>query len=238
MRKALSLVVLLVLALGLASALRGPSIGAEANRGELFDDQKVNFGRRYNSRAVEETGASNVVASVLVTYRGLDTLGEVTVLFVAALGLAVLLHTGRDRKSGNEAEPPSLIVLTGCRFVFPLILLFGAYIFMHGHLTPGGGFQGGAVVASGFLLIYLGCRGRQPDRDRLNAVESLSGVAFVVIGLIGLAVGGSFLLNFLPEGSPYALLSAGIIPVVYVLIGFKVGCELGGIVGDLSGARR
>jgi len=238
MRKALSLAVLLVLALGLASALRGPSVGAEAKRGELFDEQKVNFGRRYNSRAREETGASNVVASVVVTYRGLDTLGEVAVLFIAATGLAALLHTGKQRRSGEEAEPSSLIVFTGCRFVFPLILLLGAYVFVHGHLTPGGGFQGGAVVASGFLLIYLGCRGRQPDRQRLNAVESLSGVAFVVIGLVGLAVGGSFLLNFLPEGSKYALLSAGIIPVIYVFIGLKVGSELGGILGDLSGARR
>ena len=237
MRRALSLIVLLVLAVGLASALRGPSVGAEARRASLIDGDEVNFGRRYNSRAVEETGASNVVASVLVTYRGLDTLGEVTVLFVAATGLAALLHTGRRRRSEREATPASLIVFTGCRFLFPLILLFGAYIFAHGHLTPGGGFQGGAIIASGFLLIYLGCRGRQPESKRLSAVESLAGLAFVLIGLIGLAVGGSFLLNLLPEGSPYALLSAGIIPVVYVFIGFKVGSELGGIVGDLSGAR-
>jgi len=238
MKQALSLAVLLLLAVGLASALRGPSVGAEANRTALFDDQKVNFGRRYTSRAREETGAPNVVASVVVTYRGLDTLGEVAVLFIAATGLATLLHTGRQRVSGTAPEGASLIVFTGCRFIFPLILLFGAYIFVHGHLTPGGGFQGGAIVASGFLLVYLGCRDREPSRRRLNALESLSGLAFVVIGLIGLAAGGSFLLDFLPKGSLYALFSAGIIPLVYVFIGFKVGSELGGILGDLSGARR
>jgi multicomponent Na+:H+ antiporter subunit B len=238
MRRVLSVIVLLILAVGLASALRGPSVGAEAQHARLIDDDQVNFGRRYNSRAPEETGASNVVAAILVVYRGLDTLGEVTVLFIAATGLAALLYTGRRRRSEREAVPASLIVVTGCRFVFPLILLFGSYIFVHGHLTPGGGFQGGAIVASGFLLIYLGCRGREPGTDSFNAVESLSGLAFVVIGLIGLVAGGSFLLNFLPEGSLYALISAGIIPLVYVFIGFKVGCELGGIVGDVSGARR
>ena len=238
MRRALSLTVLLVLAVGLASALRGPSVGAEAQRAGAIGDDQVNFGRRYTSRAPEETGAANVVTSVVVVYRGLDTLGEVTVLFIAATGLAALLYTGKRRRSEREAVRASLIVFTGCRFLFPLILLFGAYIFVHGHLTPGGGFQGGAIVASGFLLIYLGCREREPGTHKFNAVESLSGLAFVLIGLIGLIVGGSFLLNFLPQGSPYALLSAGILPVVYVFIGFKVGCELGGIVGDLSGARR
>lgn len=237
MRRVLSLIVLFVLAVGLASALRGPSVGAEAQQAGLIDDDNVNFGRRYTSRAVQETGASNVVASVLVIYRGLDTLGEVTVLFVAATGLAALLYTARRRTSEGEALRASLIVFTGCRFLFPLILLFGTYIFVHGHLTPGGGFQGGAIIASGLLLIYLGCRGSEPATGKLGAVESLSGLAFVAVGLIGLAVGGSFLLNFLPQGSTYALLSAGIIPVVYVFIGFKVGSELGGIVGDLSGGR-
>ena len=237
MRRALSLIVLLVLAVGLASALRGPSVGAEAQGAGAIGDNQVNFGRSYTSGALEETGAANVVSSVLVVYRGLDTLGEVTVLFIAATGLAAMLHTGKRRRSQRKAVQASLIVFTGCRFLFPLILLFGAYIFVHGHLTPGGGFQGGAIVASGFLLTYLGCRERQPGKDKFNVVESLSGLAFVLIGLAGLLVGGSFLLNFLPQGSPYALLSAGIMPVVYLLIGLKVGSELGGIVGDLSGAR-
>ena len=239
MRKLISLLVLLIVALGLTSAVSGRSLGADAaKRQNRLDMQKVNFGRRYNDRAIDETGASNVVASVVITYRGFDTLGEVTVLFVAAIGLAALLYTEKRGQPRREVESASLIVFTGCRFLFPLILLFGAYIFVHGHLTPGGGFQGGAIVASGFLLIYLGCRGRMLSAGRLSALESLSGLLFVVIGLIGLSVGGSFLLNFLPKGSPYALLSAGVIPIIYVFVGLKVGSELGGIIANLAGETR
>lgn len=236
MRKAVSLFLIVMVSLGVSSALSTLSVGADAarRRGRLREGQ-VNFGRYYGERALDETGAANVVTSVVVTYRGLDTLGEVTVLFLAAVGLAALLHGAKGRARETGPEPASLIVYTGCRFLFPLILLFGAYIFVHGHLTPGGGFQGGAIIASGFLLIYLGCRGRGPSRANLRIVESSAGLFFVVVGLVGLAVGGSFLLNFLPAGTAFALFSAGVIPLIYVAIGLKVGSELGGIVGDLAG---
>ena len=239
MRKLLSLVMLLVIALGLVSALSSRLIGAEgAKRSDRLDEQEVNFGRTYNSRGVDQTGAPNIVASVVVTYRGFDTLGEVTILFIAAIGLAALLQAEKKTDAQRETEPASLIVFTGCRFLFPLIMLFGTYIFMHGHLTPGGGFQGGAIIASGFLLIVLGCRGKELAVGKLGAVEAFSGLFFVVVGLIGLGVGGSFLFNFLPKGTEYALFSAGVIPVIYVLIGFKVGSELGGIVASLAGGAK
>jgi len=236
MRKLLSTIVLVIIALGVIVSLCGLPVGAEAARRQgRFSEDRVNFGRYYDSRALEQTGAANVVGSVVVTYRGFDTLGEVAVLFIAAIGLAALLYTERQEGASRKVEPASLIVLTGCRFVFPLVLLFGTYIFAHGHLTPGGGFQGGAVVASGFLLIYLGCRGRRLSTGRLSATESLSGLIFVVMGMVGLGIGGSFLVNFLPRGTAYALFSAGVIPIIYMAIGLKVGAELGGIIGNLAG---
>jgi multicomponent Na+:H+ antiporter subunit B len=239
MRRLISLLLLLLVALGISLCFSGASFGAEGadGAGELTADE-VNFGRQYNSRGLEENKAGNIVASVVVNYRGLDTLGEVTVLFIAAVGLAAILHTRKEKAAPAHAEPASLIVFTGCRFLFPLILLLGAYVFVHGHLTPGGGFQGGAVVASGFLLTYLGCRGRGLKSAGLAVTESLTGLAFVVVALLGLVVGSSFLLNFLPKGSAFALFSGGVIPLIYVAIGFKVGSELGGIIGDLSGEAR
>jgi len=236
MRRLISLLLLLIVALGLALCLSGAPFGARgADEGAGLAPDKVNFGRRYNERGLEENGAANIVTSVVVNYRGFDTLGEVTVLFIAAVGLAAVLYTRTGKAASAGAEPSSLVLFTGCRFLFPLILLLGAYIFIHGHLTPGGGFQGGAVVASGFLLIYLGCPDRKLSKAAVGAVESLSGLAFVAVALVGLTVGGSFLLNFLPKGTVYGLLSAGIIPLIYVLIGFKVGSELGGIIDNLSG---
>jgi len=236
MRRLISLTLLTIVALGVVVCFVGGHFGAEGAKqaGELTNDT-VNFGRYYDSHGLQENGAANIVASVVVNYRGFDTLGEVTVLFIAAVGLAAVLYTRPAKAATTQAQPASLILFTGCRFLFPLILLLGAYIFIHGHLTPGGGFQGGAVVASGFLLIYLGCPARRLRRTGLNTSESLSGLAFVGVGLIGLAVGGSFLLNLLPKGTLYSLFSGGVIPVIYVAIGFKVGSELGGIIHDLSG---
>jgi multicomponent Na+:H+ antiporter subunit B len=235
MRKLISLVLLLVVALGIARCLPGAPFGAQGadQAGELAQD-RVNFGRCYASRGLQENAAANIVAAVVVNYRGFDTLGEVTVLFIAAVGLSAVLHTQREKVSSAAVEPPSLIVLTGCRFLLPLILLLGAYVSIHGHLTPGGGFQGGAVVASGFLLVYLGCQDRRLRSAGISITESLSGLAFVILGLLGLAVGGSFLLNFLPRGSAFALFSGGVIPVIYIAIGFKVASELAGIIDNLA----
>ncbi|KPL03397.1 MAG: cation:proton antiporter [Planctomycetes bacterium SM23_65] len=235
MRKLISLVLLLVVAVGIGMSLSGGPFGAEGERdGPHFRRDQVNFGRYYVHEGVQETGAVNIVSSVVVGYRGLDTLGEVTVLFIAATGLGMVLHLRAAGRVEDGREPASLVLFTGCRFLFPLILLFGTYVFVHGHLTPGGGFQGGAVIASAFLLVYLGCRERRLNERALGVTESVSGVVFVVVGLIGLAFCGAFLLDFLPRGTAYLLFSAGIIPVLYLAIGFKVGSELGAIIDKLA----
>jgi len=222
MRRIVSILLLIIVALGISLSLAKIPFGAP----------KTKVGRHYIDEGIRETGAANIVTSVVVNYRGFDTLGEVTVLFIAAIGLgAVLTASGGEKK--RKTEPASLVLYTGCRLLFPLILVFGTYIFIHGHLTPGGGFQGGAIIASGFLLIYLGCRERRISRTASNLAESLGGLTFVVIGLLGLVFGGYFLLNFLPKGTANTLFSAGIIPIIYVAIGFKVGSELASIIDNL-----
>ncbi len=223
MRRIISLILLAIVALGVVLSLIHIPFGTP----------KTKVGNYYIGKGREQTGAANIVTSVVVNYRGFDTLGEVTVLFIASVGVSAVL-AARKKKIKKEIEPSSLVLNTGCRFLFPLILFFGAYIFIHGHLTPGGGFQGGAIIASAFLLIYLGCRGRRISEQRNKSTESLSGLVFVVVGLTGLAVGGHYFLNnFLPKGILLSLLSAGIIPIIYIAIGFKVGSELAGIIDKL-----
>jgi multicomponent Na+:H+ antiporter subunit B len=223
MRRIISLILLAVVALGIALCVIHIPFGAP----------KTKVGNYYIDKGREQTGATNIVTSVVVNYRGFDTLGEVTVLFVAAIGVSAVLATLK-KKVKKKIEPPSLVLNAGCRFLFPLVLFFGAYIFIHGHLTPGGGFQGGAIIASAFLLTYLGCRGRRISESRSKLTESLSGLVFVLVGLIGLAIGGHyFLYNFLPKGVLHSLLSAGIIPIIYIAIGFKVGSEIAGIIDKL-----
>ena len=223
MRKLISLVLLIIIAWGIFMVLREIPFGTPNTK---IGEYHIQNGRT-------ETGATNIVTSVVLNYRGIDTLGEITVLFVAAIGLSAVLSI-RRKKEKREIEPASLVLNTGCRFLFPLILLFGAYIFIHGHLTPGGGFQGGAIVASAFILAYLGCRGRRFNETGSQIIESLGGLIFVTFGLIGLAFSGHyFLSNFLPKGELNTLFSAGIIPIIYIAIGFKVGSELAGIIKHL-----
>ena len=137
------------------------------------------------------------------------------------------------RTKRKDIKPASLILKTGCKLLFPFILLLGIYIFIHGHLTPGGGFQGGAIIASGFLLNYLGCSRKRISEKGINIIESLGGVIFIVIGFIGLFLGDYFLLNFLPKGAVNTLISGGVIPLLYITIGLKVGAELSGIIYKL-----
>ncbi len=223
MRSLASLILLAIIFVGLALSI------AEIP----FSLHKTEVGDYYIDRGRDETGASNIVTSVVVGYRGFDTLGEVTVLFVAAIGVGAVLST-RKRRERGEIEPASLVLYAGCRFLFPLMLFFGGYIFIHGHLTPGGGFQGGAIIASAFLLVYMGCRGRRINEKGSQAVESSGGLVFVLMGLMGLTMGGHyFLSNFLPKGELNTLFSAGVIPIIYIAIGFKVGSELSGVIDNL-----
>jgi multicomponent Na+:H+ antiporter subunit B len=223
MRKIISIVLLGVSAIGISLSITEMPFG--------IPDTKV--GEYYKEKGREETGATNIVTSVVVNYRGFDTLGEVAVLFTAAIGLGAIFGYRRKEKVGEKIEPSSLVVFTGCRFLFPILLLVGTYIFIHGHLTPGGGFQGGAVIAASFLLIYLGCRGKRIKDKSSKIAESLGGLVFVGLGLIGLAIGKEFLFNFLPKGELATLFSAGIIPIIYIAIGFKVGSELASIIDNL-----
>jgi len=194
-----------------------------------FGTNRMVVAKHYLNDGLKETGSTNIVTSIVVLYRGFDTLGEVTVLFLAALGFGAILE-GMKKKTRKIKS--SLIVRTSTRYLFPFIVMFGTYIFIHGHLTPGGGFPGGVIIAAGILLMYLAYKDFGINHTKFKITESFAGLTFIIIGLIGLAIYGSFLANFLPRGSPRELFSAGIIPVIYIAIGFKVGSELGGLVGE------
>jgi len=143
-----------------------------------------------------EDGSANVVTSIVVNYRSFDTLGEVTVLFAAALGVGILANIKKRRIEFEEHKV--LSVATG--MIFPLILVFGTYVFVHGHLTPGGGFPGGTVIALGFLLLML-AKNEFKVTDAAKHTEQVAGSGYVLVGLIGMAVVGVFLANFLPTGT-------------------------------------
>ena len=180
-----------------------------------------------------ELGAPNVITGILLTYRGFDTLGEVAVLFMVAASVGLVLGTRRaGRKTSttdrrNETRPSSEIVRTGAEILVPLICILAAYIIMNGHLSAGGGFQGGAVIASSVLLTLLAFPQYQPNLEFLSITESVVGALFVLAGIAGLTMARGFLDNrILPLGQFGAFFSAGAIPLLSLLLGIKVGCEL------------
>lgn len=118
------------------------------------------------------------------------------------------------------------IVKTIAKFVVPPVTLFGIYLVLHGHLTPGGGFPGGVIVASAFILLVLGF-GREVASQKLRTstaslLESFGALIFLAVAIIGMAVGGWFFVNFLPRGYPLKIISAGSIPLSNIGIGIKV----------------
>lgn len=189
----------------------------------------------YIDKGPAELGAANIVTAVVVTYRGLDTLGEVTILFAAAAVVGLLIHLNRNengiRREGSE------ILKTASALLFPLILMFGAYVFINGHLSPGGGFQGGAIIASAVVLSVLANPNRKIGHTVLSVIESISGMAYVALGAAGavLAVNGFLDNRIIPMGEFGTLFSAGLIPIIYSLIGLKVGSELSSVVITLNG---
>jgi len=185
---------------------------------------------------IKDVGAANLVTAIVVTYRGFDTLGEVAVLFIASLGVGLLLSKNKNKKSEDkEIKPSTEILKNGMEFLLPIIFLFGIYIFVHGHLTPGGGFQGGVVIASGFALLMICCSELKLNKGVLYILESFSAFFYILLGFLGLVLAGGFLDNeFICLGTFGKLFSAGAIPLIYSFIGIKVGSEFVGILDNLK----
>ncbi len=113
--------------------------------------------RRYVGSAEAETGAENVVAGMILNYRGFDTFGESCVLFLAVCCVMMLLWSTNDRlraeAEGTRAEAPrDAIYARVCTLVLPCVLVYGLCILFNGHLSPGGGFSGGAVLGAALIL--------------------------------------------------------------------------------------
>jgi len=237
MKKIIATLILLVFTFYVYNTIKGFKFGHDfigaKTQNKTISKKIEPAGKHYLENNKLENNSANVITSIVVSYRGFDTLGEVTVLFLAATGLGVILTIVRkedDDEESSEREP-SLIVKTAARILFPLIFLFGVYVFIHGHLTPGGGFQGGTIIATAYLMMFLSYSNFKINHTIFKSIESLSGLTFITIGLVGLLGFGMFLkLDLIPMGVFNSLFSAGLIPVVYIIVGFKVGSELTAVV--------
>jgi len=123
----------------------------------------------------------------------------------------------------------SLIVKTITRLTVGIILLYGVYIVLHGHVSPGGGFAGGIIIALSFIHLMLAF-GKDVALGKLSQAkasffENFGAIMFLTIAILGFT-GGYFFYNFLGKGEPFRLFSAGMIPLSNIAICFKVGAGL------------
>jgi multicomponent Na+:H+ antiporter subunit B len=199
-----------------------------------FGGYNGTYGQVLNGVGVSLRHATDLVTSLNFDFRAFDTLGEEFILFSSILGVILLLRELRgehDRPSEEEAEEhafsgaSSALRATALALV-PSMIALGIYIVVHGAITPGGGFQGGVILAAAPLGLFLGGRYMRMKRLVPHAVveigESLGAIGFGLIGLGGLIFTGIFFRNFLPLGSAGHILSAGIEPVASVAVGLEV----------------
>lgn len=208
-------------------------------------DKPVNneVAARYIESGLEETGAINIVAGMILDYRAFDTLGESHVLFVATVTVLILLRLDRTKKNGLNSqeeefnpndrmfEPKNDAILQMvATFLVPIIIIFGIYIILNGHLGPGGGFSGGAVIGAG-LVLYLNAFGFQKT-ERFFTEKTYKWVCFFSLSFYCLAKSYSFftganqLHSIIPKGTPGAILSSGLILPLNIAVGLVVACTI------------
>lgn len=193
------------------------------------------YGNMINSLSVYERHVTDAITAVNFDYRGFDTLGEEFILFASVMGANLLL---RKQEDDREQDPPvdrepsrmvpsttDAVRVTGFALVIPIVV-FGIYTVTHGQLTPGGGFQGGVILATMPLIVYL-C-GDYENFKRITShlltevAEAVGAGGFALTGVVSCVFGMKFLQNFLPLGQTGDVFSGGTIPLISALTGLEV----------------
>lgn len=200
--------------------------------------------RRYIEQGIPETGAVNFVAGMILDYRAFDTFGESTVLFVAACSVLILLKLGEHGKgeAPTEAmleaewddrhyEPKNDGILQlAAKVLVPVLLMYGIYVVLNGHLSPGGGFSGGAIMGAA-LILYLNAFGFE-KASRFFTFKTFRWVTFLSLmtyaGLKSYSffTGANHIESGIPLGTPGAILSSGFILPLNICVGLIVMCTM------------
>lgn len=208
-------------------------------------DNPVNneVSKRYIEQGIQETGAVNIVTGMILDYRAFDTFGESHVLFIAVSCVFIILRLGigkekniEDEKA-KEAENDRLlepkndkILQKAAFFLVPIIFIFGIYVILFGHLSPGGGFSGGAIIGAG-LILYLDAYGFQKTERfftlKTFRVVSLAGLlTYAAAKSYSFFTGANHIKSIIPLGIPGHILSSGLILVLNICVGAVVSCTM------------
>ncbi|MBQ8802986.1 MAG: hypothetical protein IJZ53_05055 [Tyzzerella sp.] len=205
-------------------------------------DKPVNneVSAKYIEDGMQETGAVNIVTGMILDYRAFDTFGESNVLFIATCTVLIMLRN--DRKKGKHSaeaeekrdsyyEPKADSILQKITFVlFPIIVIYGIYVILNGHLSPGGGFSGGAIIGAG-LILYLNAFGFEKI-GRFFTEKTHKWISFAALTFYCLAKSYSFytgahhLESGIPLGTPGDIISSGLILPLNICVGLVVACTM------------
>ena len=192
------------------------------------------YGHVLNGIGVTERHATDLVTALNFDFRAFDTLGEEFILFASVLGVVLILRQMRGEHERPRGVQDDQHTFAGASealralslAMVPVILAIGVYIVVHGQLTPGGGFQGGVILATGPLAVFLAgryLRMKIVAPEKLVEIgEAMGALGYALIGLSGLVLAGVFFKNFLPLGATGHLLSGGQMDLASTAVGLEV----------------
>ena len=195
---------------------------------------------KYIEDGLQDTGAVNIVTGMILDYRAFDTFGESNVLFIATCTVLILLRSDKKKDKQQEQaeqrreqhyEPKDDSILQRVTFLlFPIIVIFGIYVILNGHISPGGGFSGGAIVGAG-LILYANAFGFE-KLNRFFTEKTYKWISFSALAFYCLAksysffTGANHLESGIPLGQPGAILSSGLILPLNICVGLVVACTM------------
>lgn len=203
-------------------------------------DNPVNneVSQKYIEDGLQDTGAVNIVTGMILDYRAFDTFGESNVLFIASCCVLILLRNDGDKRAQMKEEkrdqyfePKDDSILQKITFVlFPVIMIFGIYVVLNGHLSPGGGFSGGAIMGAG-LILYANAFGFE-KLNRFFTEKTYKWISFSALTFYCLAksysffTGANHIPSGIPLGTPGDIISSGLILPLNICVGMVVACTM------------
>ncbi len=195
---------------------------------------------KYIEDGLQDTGAVNIVTGMILDYRAFDTFGESNVLFIATCTVLILLRSDKKKEKHEEEaeqrqeqhyEPKDDSILQRVTFLlFPIIVIFGIYVILNGHISPGGGFSGGAIIGAG-LILYTNAFGFE-KLNRFFTEKTYKCISFVSLSFYCLAksysffTGANHLESGIPLGEAGAILSSGLILPLNICVGLVVASTM------------
>lgn len=188
------------------------------NAGKLF----------FGANALQDTGSMNTVTAIYLDYRLFDSLFEAGILLIAVSGIMWISQHKIESKNANfmldKYKTPDLFI-TFSRLLYPIMLAFGLYVIINGHLSPGGGFQGGAIVATAILILYYIDISKTIEVRLILTIEKFLFLLLLLLSVLSYFTRDGYLFtNFI--SSPNQDTKAIYLMLLNVIIGAKVALGL------------